>query len=167
VLWARAHAAEAKLQQTLQGLGRRADALQEAPLFAPILRSAHRYSEVFQGLLADGSGANSPQAVADSLRRKLIPARDRFEADLEELIARRQQQIAALHASTQELSARAVPLMVGISVFGLIAAVMLVRVAASRPRSVNPTTALTLHAMPTGAKVVQFSTAVDDGARRR
>jgi hypothetical protein len=166
-LLARAHAAEAKLQQTLRGLGQRADVLQEGPLFAPILRSAHRYGELVQDLLTDTSGTSTPQGVAYSLRKRVIPARDRFEADLEELIARRQQQIAALHGTTRELSARAVPLMVGVSVFGLIASVMLVRLAARRGNSVNPGSTPSLGAMPTGGKVVPFSTAIDDGARQR
>ena len=108
-------------------------ALHERPLFDPALISANRYGELFQRFVADSSASSTPQAVADSLRKRLIPARDRFEADLEELIARRQQQLAELHASTRDLPARAVPLMIGICVFGLIASVMLTRLVTAPP----------------------------------
>jgi len=179
-LLVRAHAAEAKLQQILQGLEQRANALQERPLFDPVLISANRYGELFQRFLADRWASSTPQAVADSLRKRLIPARDRFEADLEELIARRQHQLAELHTSTRDLSARAVPLMVGICVFGLIAGIMLARLVTASPRQSPlpdglekppqasvPASRSLYTTISTGARIVRISRPLDDGSRRR
>ena len=64
-LLARAHAAEAKLQQTLQGLERRANALHERPLFDPVLISANRYGELVSAIPRGQFGVSTPQAVAD------------------------------------------------------------------------------------------------------
>jgi hypothetical protein len=179
-LLARAHGAEAKLQEALQGLARRATALREGPLFEPVLVSANRYAELFQGFVTDSATSGTPQAVADSLRKRLIPARDRLEADLEELIARRQQQVADLHASTRDLSQRAVPLMVGICVFGLIASIMLVRLATASPGHQGQSAGVELHPdrpisvspslyrqITGGPRVVQISRPLSERPRRR
>jgi hypothetical protein len=131
-LLARAHAAEAKLHQTLHELETSANALQEGPLFDSVRISADRYGETLQGFLADSNASGRPHAVAETLRRRVIPARDRFEADLEEVITHRQQQIAGLRASTGDVPRGAVPLMVGICVLGVLASILLARAALER-----------------------------------
>jgi hypothetical protein len=134
-LLARAHAAQAKLQQTLRELEMGANALHERPLLDSVRASAERYGATFDLFLADSASSGTPQAVADTLRRRVIPARDRFEGDLEELIAHRQQQIARLRSSSGDSAARVVPVMVGLCVLGLLASILLARAALERAAS--------------------------------
>ena len=93
---------------------------------------------------------------------------------------RRQHQLDELHRSTRDLSERAVPLMVGICVFGLIAGVMLVRLVAASPQQSplpggsenhapsSATASRSPYLRPsTGARIFRISTPLDDESRRR
>lgn len=128
-LLARARAAEANLQGILRGVGRRANALPEGPLFASVLVGADRYGQAIQQFLRDTTADATPQEVALAFRKRVIPLHDRLETDLEEFMARRREQIAELHMATRDLGARIVPVMIGTCGLGLLASIMLARMA--------------------------------------
>jgi CHASE3 domain sensor protein len=189
-LLARALGAEAKLQKTLGRLELRATVLDEAPLFEPIRTSAQRYSEALQEFLADTAAGGAGALVAETLRQRVMPARDGFIVDLDEFISHRRRQIAASQMATRDHTGRAVPLLGGVCLLAVLASILLARVALDRDSAVvalafrhselpfegwpaegkrrghsdpaiDPTSP---PATPTSATILQFSRATDDGA---
>lgn len=121
---ARAQAAGAKLEQTLQELQREVASTKDRDLLGPPLLSAANYQRRFEELVSYPAAGATPKALAESLRSRLLPARDRLEADLQELVLRRQQQQADIRESAGKWALRALRLMVMLGVLGPVVSVL-------------------------------------------
>ena len=119
-LLARAQAAGAKLEQTLQELQQEPALSKDPNLLKPLLISAARYQKQFEQLVSDPAASATPTAVAESLRTRLLPARDRLEFDLQELVIKRQQEEAEVRESTGDWASRAIRMMLVLGVLGLV-----------------------------------------------
>ena len=86
--------------------------------------SAARYQKQFDELVSDPAASATPTAVAESLRTRLLPARDRLESDLQELITKRQQGEAEVREATGDWASRAIRMMSVLGVLGLIASAL-------------------------------------------
>jgi hypothetical protein len=192
-LFARAYATQAELQHTLRDLEQRASALGEGPLFDSVLVSADRYGEALQQFLDDGTSL--PRDWADAGGQRVVPARDRLQDSLDELIGRRQRQIAEIQAATADLAARVVPVMFGICALGFLVGLFVARSAlqtideaatvveqtprpswemedpASDVPAARPPAKIidfkSIQILPEGGSVLPFSPPTDDGAERR
>jgi CHASE3 domain sensor protein len=105
---ARAQAAETKLDATLQSLATSRYAASERESLARIAMSARKYHEAFAATVTSGSAASAPRAMAEALRTRLLPARDRLEVDLDELIAREQLRATSIRSDRNEHAWRSV-----------------------------------------------------------
>lgn len=119
-LLARAQGASAKLEQTLQELQQEPALSKDRSLLAPALISATRYRKQFEELVSDPTASATPTAVAEFLRTRLLPARDRLEFDLQELIIEQQQREAEIRESTGDWASRGIRLMLVLGVLGLV-----------------------------------------------
>ena len=123
-LLARAQAASAKLEQTLQELQQEPALSKDRILLIPALTSAARYQKQFDEMVSDPAASATPTAVAESLRTRLLPARDRLESDLQQLVIRRQQGEAEVRESTGDWASRAIRMMLVLGVLGLVASAL-------------------------------------------
>ena len=122
---ARARGAGAKLQETLQELQQDAASTKDRNLLGPSLLSAARYQKQFEESVSGPAAVAAPKALAESLRSRLIPARDRLEADLQELILRRQQRQVEIRESAAEWASWAIRLMFVLGVLGLVVSALI------------------------------------------
>lgn len=121
---ARAQAASAKLEQTLQELQQGMVSPEDRDLLDAPLNSAGRYRKHFEELVSDPAASASPRALAESLHSRLLPARDRLEADLNALIVRRQQEETEVRASAADWASQAIRVMFVLGVLGVLASVL-------------------------------------------
>ncbi len=119
-LLARAQAAGAKLEQTLQELQQEPALSKDPNLLEPALTSAARYQRAFEEMVSDPAASATPTAVAETLRTRFLPARDRLEFDLQGLIVKRQQGEAEIRESTSDWASRAIRMMLVLGVLGLV-----------------------------------------------
>jgi hypothetical protein len=124
-LLARAQAAEGKLERTLQGFQRSLTASGDRDLLASSLSSAARYRERFEVLMSGPLAGQKPQAVADALRGGLLPARDQWESDLQDLVERRQRQQAEIRSTAGDWAARVIRIMVVLGALGTVGSALL------------------------------------------
>jgi len=103
----RALAADAKLAKTLPTLddSARTDP-EESRRVEELNASAKHYRALFATLLSDTSIRAEPRAVADALRKRLIPAREQLVNDLDRFVMRRQSALDRLRASAHTASTR-------------------------------------------------------------
>lgn len=134
---ARAQAAGAKLEQTLQELQREMASPNDRNLLGPLLLSAPNYQKRFEKLVSDPAAGATPKALAESLRRRLLPARDRLEADLQELVVRRQQQQAEIRESAGRWASQAIRLMFVLGVAGLVVGALIASGVISRLKQLD------------------------------
>jgi CHASE3 domain sensor protein len=102
----RALAADSKLARTLPLLEHGGAEGDESRSIEQLEASARRYRDLFATLLSDTSIPAEPRAVADALRKRLIPAREQLVADLDGLMMRRQTALDRLRASSHAASTR-------------------------------------------------------------
>lgn len=152
-LLVRAQAAEAKLQHTLRALETRADVLHESPTLASVRTSFERYSGTLQDFLAGATTSTAP-AVAEELRRRVIPARDRFETDVDQFITHRRRRIVASLASNGTVAGHAVALMGAICALGIFASASLARAAVARQGGTATVSAFSDSESPEGSRAV-------------
>jgi hypothetical protein len=117
-LLARAQAAEVMLARTLQTVIASAHGIEERRGLDPLLAAARRYREVFSDLLSGKAPPRDPKAIADSLRKSLIPARDDLLGRLDALAAEALKRMVSARALAHEERSRSLALMLSVGILG-------------------------------------------------
>ncbi len=119
-LLARAQAAEATLERTLQDLRQGLAYRGYDDLLIRILNSATRYRERFEQAMSHPPPADRPAELAMTLRNDLVPARERVHADLQALVEARQFRQTEMRLAADDRTSRA---LWRLEVFALLGAV--------------------------------------------
>ena len=163
-LLARAQAASAKLERTLQELQQEPALSKDHVLLDPALISAARYRKQFDELASDPAASATPTAVAESLRTRLLPARDRLESDLQQLIIKRQQGEAEVRESTGDRASRAIRMMLVLGVLGLVASALVALAVIGSLKRLNQAPRLQVRTMNLSAALRPVAHHGDPGA---
>ena len=133
-LLARAQAAEAKLTRTLRTIVSTTAEAEERQRLDPLMVSAKRYRDVFVALVSGEHAPQEPRDVADSLRKRLIPARDELIAGLDALVARRLEQLESVRSSARERRAMTLDVVLVLGVLGVVGSLISASLVATRTR---------------------------------
>ncbi len=136
-LLARAQAAEAKLTRTLRTIVSTTDDAEERQRLDPLMVSAKRYRDVFVALVSGENAPKEPRDVAESLRKRLIPARDELVVGLDALVARRLGQLQSVRSSARELRATTLDVILALGVLGVVASLIFAWLVATRARDLS------------------------------
>jgi CHASE3 domain sensor protein len=137
-LLARARATETKLDLALEVMRASAPTAEEGGGLGRLPAALQRYRELFESIVVARSAGNDRETARAVMRDRLMPARDEAEAELDALMVRRRERLAAMRARRHDVVARAFRTTAAVGLLGAMAGALCAWLAAApappRPR---------------------------------